>query len=165
MISAIHHIALATPDIDRAASEYTRLFNRPPDGAIAGRGARQVWFSTSNIRFALVAPDGAGDMGDRVRARLAEAGEGLWSIRFCVDQLEKAAQLFERRGLAPGAEYALPVEAGGAAAELRAQDLHGAADLGVATTLVAAQRPAPLAASAAGVGGLDHVVIRTADPE
>ena len=165
MISSIHHISLATPDIEAAARAYGLLFNRAPDGAIAAGGTRQVWFSTSNIRLALIAPDGAGAAGDAIRARLAAAGEGLWSIAYCVDDLDKTANLFERRGLAPGEEYALAVEDRGAAAPLRARNLSATATQGIEAVLVAAPRPAPARGPADAASGLDHVVIRTADPE
>ena len=166
MISSIHHIALATADIDAAMRAYTDLFNRAPDGVLAAGGTRQVWYSTSNIRFALVAPDGAGALGEAVSARLAATGEGLWSIAYCVDDLDKTANLFERRGLAPGAEYALPVEAhGGAAAGMRARNLAATATNGIESILLAAPRPAPVHGAADAASGLDHVVIRTADPE
>ncbi len=165
MITSIHHIALATADLDAAARDYALLFNRAPDTTIAAEGTRQVWFSTSNIRFALVAPDGAGALGESVRARLAAAGEGLWSIRYCVDDLDKTANLFERRGLAPGEEYALPAEDRGGATRLRARNLSAEATQGIESVLLAAPRPAPAQGPADAASGLDHVVIRTADPE
>jgi len=165
MIASIHHIALATADLDAAARDHALLFDRGPDGAIEAEGTRQVWFSTSNIRFALVAPDGAGAMGEAARARLAAAGEGLWSVAFCVDDLDKTANLFERRGLAPGAEYARAMEANGAASAVRARNLSVAATHGIETVLLATGRPAALPGAVAGASGLDHVVIRTADPE
>lgn len=165
MISSIHHIALATPEIEAAVRAYALLFNRAPDGAIEAEGTRQVWFSTSNIRFALIAPAGAGAQGEAVRARLASAGEGLWSICYCVGDLDKTANLFERRGLAPGDEYALAVEDRGAATCLRARNLSVAATQGIETILLAAPRPTPARGPADAASGLDHVVIRTADPE
>lgn len=163
MISSIHHIALATADIDAATQAYADLFNRAPDGAFVEGGTRQVWFSTSNIRLALIAPQGRGSLGEAVSARLAAAGEGLWSIAYCVDDLGKTANLFERRGLAPGAEHALPVEAHGAAVGMRARNL--SATHGIETILLAAPKPAPVHGAADAAAGLDHVVIRTADPE
>ncbi|MFO1135519.1 MAG: VOC family protein [Rhodoblastus sp.] len=165
MIVSIHHIALATLDIDAAARAYALLFNRAPDGAIAADGTRQVWFSTSNIRFALIAPDGAGALADAVRARLASSGEGLWSIGYCVDDLDKTANLFERRGLQPGPEHPLYVEDRGAAAAMRARNLSLEATQGIETILLAAPRPTAVRGPADAASGLDHVVIRTADPE
>ena len=165
MITSIHHIALATGDLDAASRAYAVLFARAPDGVIAAQGTRQAWFSTANIRFALVAPDGAGDLGDAARARLAAAGEGLWAICYCVDDLDKTANLFERRGLAPGAEYARAVESNGAASVVRARNLSVEATHGIESILLAAPKPAPLHGAADAASGLDHVVIRTADPE
>ena len=165
MLTSIHHVALATADLDAAARAYSLLFNRAPDGAFAAHGTRQVWFSTSNIRFALIAPDGAGGQGDAARARLAEAGEGLWSICYCVDDLDKAANLFERRGLAPAAEQTLAVAANGGAANVRARRLPVAATHGIEMILAAAPPPVRVQGAADAASGLDHLVIRTADPE
>ncbi|MFT4097875.1 MAG: hypothetical protein QM651_12190, partial [Rhodoblastus sp.] len=64
MITSIHHIALATADLDAATRDYALLFGRAADGVLSSAGARQAWFSTGNIRFALVAPEGAGAAGE-----------------------------------------------------------------------------------------------------
>lgn len=165
MITSIHHIALATADLDAAVGDYSLLFGRGPDDAFAAGGTRQAWFSTGNIRFALVAPEGAGAAGEATRARLAAAGEGLWSIAYCVDDLDKTASLFERRGLAPGVEETLPVDADGAATGVRGRRLPSDATCGIETILLAAPPPARVGGSSDAASGLDHVVIRTADPE
>lgn len=165
MITSIHHIALATADLDAATRDYALLFGRAADGVFSSAGARQAWFSTGNIRFALVAPEGAGAAGEAARTRLAAAGEGLWSIAYCVDDLDKTASLFERRGLRPGAEETLAVDAGDAAAGVRGRRLPGDATHGIETILLAAPPPARVGGPSDAASGLDHVVIRTADPE
>lgn len=165
MIHSIHHLSIAVPDLQAAMRDYALLFNRAPEGVIAAEGTRQAWFSTTNVRLALVEPAGAGADGDAVRARLATSGEGLWTIVFAVDDLEQAASLFARRGLAPGEPCDLAVERAGAAAALRAIHLSVEPTHGVATAIVAAPRNPRAVPSAAAVSGLDHVVIRTPDPE
>lgn len=165
MIASIHHIALATADLDAAVRDHAAMFGRPPDGEFAADGTRQAWFSTANIRYALIAPDGAGGQGEAVRKRLADAGEGLWSIAWRVDDLDRTADLFARRGLAPGDTQDLTIHANGGAQSVHARALSAEATHGVRSVLVAApEEPAP-APAAAAPHRLDHVVIRTADPE
>ena len=165
MITSIHHIALATADLDAAVRDHEQLFGRGPDGVFSADGARQAWFSTDNIRYALIAPDGAGAGGEAVRTRLSSAGEGLWSIVWSVDDLDRTADLFARRGLAPGEAQDLTIEAGGGAHVVPARALGTDATHGVPALLVAA--PAGLAPPPveAAPHRLDHVVIRTSDPE
>ncbi|MFO1167227.1 MAG: VOC family protein [Rhodoblastus sp.] len=165
MIASIHHIALATADLDAALRDHAAMFGRPPDGEIAADGTRQAWFSTANIRYALIAPDGAGGRGDAVRKRLSDAGEGLWSIAWRVDDLDRTADLFARRGLAPGEAQDLNIHGHGDAHTVRARALSVEATHGVQSVLVAAPPETAPAPVAAAPHRLDHVVIRTADPE
>lgn len=165
MIHSIHHLVVATPNLETAVADYEALFARPPDGAIETEGARQVWFSTTNVRFVLTAPSGPGAAGDAVRTRLGSNGEGLWRIAFGVDDLAKTSNLFERRGLTPGPSFAMPIEGRGGADAAPACSLALSATHGVEMALVEARRNPGVAAADAGVSGLDHVVIRTPDPE
>lgn len=164
MIHSIHHLSLVTSDIETAARDYAALLGRAPDGAIDADGARQVWFSTGNIRFALIAPDGAGPFADAARKWLAGKGEGLWEIAFAVDDLDKATHLYERRMLAPGAAFSRAMEKGGGVATARASRLGAWVAHGVDIVLVEAPRAAGPAAEPASVSALDHIVIRTPDP-
>jgi catechol 2,3-dioxygenase-like lactoylglutathione lyase family enzyme len=164
MIHSIDHLSIATPDLAEAARDYEVLLGRKPDGAIEAEGARQVWFSTANLRLALIAPAGEGPLGEAARKRLGDKGEGLWEIAFAVDDLGKTTNLFERRALAPGAEFARSVEANGAAATLRAARLGVWTSLGIDIVLVEAPRRTGAKGGPASVGQLDHVVIRTPDP-
>ena len=50
----------------------------------------------------VIAPDGAGAAGDRLRARLDEAGEGTWLAAFKVDDPSAAAKIAEGRQVAAG---------------------------------------------------------------
>lgn len=165
MIHSIHHLSIATPDIEIAARDYAVLLAREPDGAIEVDGTRQVWFSTTNVRLALVEPSGAGARGEAARRRLDDKGEGLWEIVFGVDDIARATTLFERRGLAPGEEYAHAIAAQDAPSALRASRLSAAATHGIDVVVAQAARNASVAPAEAGVAGLDHVVVRTPDPE
>lgn len=165
MIASIHHISLATADLDAATRDHALLFGRSPDAAFAADGTRQAWFATGNISYALIAPDGAGALGEKVRQRLSEAGDGLWRIGWRVEDLDRTADLFARRGLAPGEAQDLPVGFGGGAKGVAARVLGADATHGVESLLVAAPDQAAPSDATDAPFRLDHVVIRTADPE
>jgi len=107
---------------------------------LLGRGAVNGWLQTGNVGLTF----GAG-------------GDALSSMVFATSDLDKAARLLERRA-APseraGDRLVLPREAThGVPIELRERQEHAA--------------PSPLAGSdeAASISALDHVVVRTPNPE
>ncbi|MFO1116388.1 MAG: VOC family protein [Beijerinckiaceae bacterium] len=164
MIHSVHHLSIATADPDGAARDYELLLGRKPDGAFEAEGARQIWFSTSNLRLAIVSPTGEGPTGEAARTRLADKGEGLWEIAFGVADLSATMKLFERRALAPGAVFARSVQARNKAEPLRASRLGAWTSHGLDIVLVEAPKHAGEKGAQAGMSGLDHVVIRTPDP-
>lgn len=148
MITGLHHVALVVRDLDAAASAYRRLLDVEPMRQ-DGDGARRAWFWLDNMGLEVIAPDGEGPSGDRVRARLDEAGEGLWLVAFAAAELEADARLCERRGLVVSerTERAVmfePASTGGVQVALMGFP-----------PLPSRARP-PLSA-------LDHVVVRTAN--
>jgi catechol 2,3-dioxygenase-like lactoylglutathione lyase family enzyme len=133
-------------DLEAAADGYARLLGAAPQGQDGG-GAKRAWFWLDNIGLELIAPDGEGATGDRVRARLAEAGEGLWLVAFASDDLDGDTRLCERRGLTnPGRTE-------------RATIFEPATTGGTMVALMGFPRPASQAKGE--IRGLDHVVIRT----
>lgn len=162
MIEAIDHVAVAVADLDRAATAWQALLGRAPDWREEAAGARHAWFQVDGVAIDLVQPEGAGESGDRVRARLAAAGEGLWGLAFAVDDLEETRRVLARRGA--------PV---GEAADLLSTDawklafVDAAATHGVPVALAERSRGSPPADPAGpdAVAGLDHVVIHTPDAE
>ena len=164
MIHSIHHLSLVTNDLETAAADYGALLGRAPDGAIDADGSRQVWFSTGNIRLALVSPHGAGAFAEAARKRLAEKGEGLWEIALAVDDLDKARHLYERRMLAPGDTFARAMQGAGGVSHLRTSALGALSGLGVDVVLVETPHAGGPPAAPASIAGLDHIVIRTPDP-
>jgi catechol 2,3-dioxygenase-like lactoylglutathione lyase family enzyme len=148
VITGLHHVAMVVRDFDAAAAGYERLLGVAPQRQ-DGDGAKRAWFWLANIGLEVIAPDGAGAAGDRLRARLDAAGEGLWLVAFTVADLDAAARLFERRGLAISrrTERAVMFE----------PDSTG----GVQVALMGFP---PLPSQARGsVVELDHVVVRTAN--
>jgi catechol 2,3-dioxygenase-like lactoylglutathione lyase family enzyme len=102
-------------------------------------------------------------MHARIAAQLKARGEGLASVSFRVDDLDRAARRASQVGLGPGA-----IGAGGEGEETwRTVRLDDAACAGVKTFLIERDgAPPPKDAPAAGaIDGLDHLVIRTPSAE
>ncbi len=151
MITGLDHLAVAVEDVDAAAGAYRRLLGREP-ALQPGDGADRAWFHFPNMALEVIAPAGHGAAGDRVRARLDAAGEGVWICAFAVDDLAAATRLLARRGL--------EVEPRGTLARVRAAGLD---------MLLTPARSAPVApvigAQAAAVAALDHVVVHSPNPD
>jgi len=98
VITGLHHVAIVVRDLDAAAQAYERMLSVPPM-AQDGGGAQRAWFWLDNMGLEVIAPEGEGPSGDRVRKRLDEAGEGVWLLAFTTADLESDARLCERRGL------------------------------------------------------------------
>jgi len=148
VITGLHHIAIVVRDFEAARSGYARLLGVEPM-AQDGDGAQRAWFWLDNMGLEVIAPAGEGPASVRVRARLDEAGEGVWLIAFTVADLRAAAALCERRGLAVSERTE------------RAVMFEQASTGGVQIALMGFP-PLP---SRAGppLSALDHVVVRTAN--
>lgn len=138
MIDALDHIVLAAPSLGAAVADYQLLLDRRADAAS---------FRLANMRLDLRVSDSAG-------------GEGLAALGFAVADLEKAQRLLQQRALpatrAEGSLHIAPAATHGFAISVLARN--PGAD---------APQPSPLAAAEpdTAVTGLDHVVIRSPNPE
>lgn len=148
MINALDCITVGVASPDAAQQAYAVLLGHSP--AAEGAPARM---QLANVRLEFV-------------AKPSSADEGLAGIAFAVADLAKARHLLQRRGM----RLHLADGDGGAAAGR----LHVATDSthGVPVSLVERKPPAAGDAPAsigaghdAAVSGLDHVVIRTPNPE
>jgi len=142
----LDHVTVAVRDADAAADAYQRLLGLAPDREDGG-GAKRAWFRFPNMALEVIGPDGEGAAGDRVRAWLDANGEGVWILAFAAHDLDAAARLAERRGLAVSdrTPRAILLEPKGLAG-LQVLFFDG---------------PAPPASVSGPVAGLDHVVVRT----
>jgi catechol 2,3-dioxygenase-like lactoylglutathione lyase family enzyme len=147
MITALSHavIAVPAPDLAAAVQGYGVLFDRVAEA----QDARSS-FRLANLRLDLV---------------VAEAdGAGLHALGFAVADLATSARLLARRNLPVG-----PPRQTAAAGALLVADRQ--ATHGVRLMFSAPGEAAPLTSAAAGedssraVTGLDHLVIRTPNPE
>ena len=150
MITGLHHVAVVVRELAPAASAYERLLGTTPV-AQDGGGAKRAWFWLDNMGLEIIAPDGEGPSGDRVRAQLGSAGEGVWLVAFAAGDFDATARLCERRGLAVSERTD------------RAVMFEPASTGGVQVALM---NFPPLPSRRTGqVAALDHVVIRTANPD
>jgi catechol 2,3-dioxygenase-like lactoylglutathione lyase family enzyme len=172
MITGLDHIVIAVRDLSAAAAAYETLLGRPPGWRAEAHdgGAEVAAFGLANVSLELIAPSREGPMAERLRAVLDTEGEGLASLAFAVDDIERAHRRLARVGLDPE-----PIAAGesvdrlsGARRRWRRTRASTRTTHGVRLFLIQPDTPpraAPVAAEPTAVTGLDHVVIRTPDPE
>lgn len=173
MINWLDHVVIAVRDLDAAVRAYETLLGRRPSwrSDAHGGGGEVATFGLANVAVELMAPAGDGAMAQRLHAVLDAQGEGLASIAFAVDDIESAHRRLARVGLDPEPIVAAESvdHASGARRRWRRTRAATQATHGVRIFLMQQDAPAPssalLAPTSAAVTGLDHVVIRTPDPE
>lgn len=154
MITGFDHVVIAVRDIAAGVAAYEILLDARAEMREAD-GVATALFSTANMTLELMAPIGAGETADRLRASL-EDGEGLKSLVLATRDLEALHKRAARVGLEP--------EEMGYAEGYRRFRAGKTRTHGV--RLFCLERDAPMETPMArGVLGIDHVVIRTPDPE
>jgi len=151
LILGLDHTTQVVTDLPAAVARHTLLFNQPP--AAEGSTPALAWaqFRLANTALVLVQPLGA---PDALATHLAPAtAPALGAAAFAVAEPEHAARLLERRGL-PSLGPALPW-LGRPATPLAPE-----AARGLSLLLLPPAAPAP-----ASETRLDHLVIRSANPE
>jgi catechol 2,3-dioxygenase-like lactoylglutathione lyase family enzyme len=148
MIHALDHIVLSANALEAAVAGYEVLLGRRADRSAESRDATPLSIQLANVRLELA-------------AATAGAAEGLSALAFAVADIGKARQLLERRALRPSSTDASRV------LHITPEATHN-----VAIALVErAPGPAcrPLSSTTgepdAAVAQLDHVVIRSPNPE
>jgi catechol 2,3-dioxygenase-like lactoylglutathione lyase family enzyme len=169
VISGLDHVVVLVNDIEAGTEPYTALFARAPAWRNAGDGAERVLFTLDNMTLELMAPIGEGDAANRIRAVLAEQGEGLASICFATPDIAKMHRRLDRLTLKPEpvAEVESRDAASGATLSWKRTRAATAATHGVRLFFLQLAKPRPrsVPTAAAPITALDHVVISTADPE
>jgi len=172
MITRLDHVVIAVDDLAAGVAAYRTLLGRALSWRTEahGGGAEIAAFGLANVALEIMAPSGDGPIAGRLRAVLAAQGEGLASIALAVDDIEHAYRRLQRVALDPE-----PIVAGesidrpsGARRRWRRTRASTTATHGVRIFLMEQAPPPPaavLADDAAAVTGLDHVVIRTPDPD
>ncbi|MGD9837427.1 MAG: VOC family protein [Afipia sp.] len=169
MITGLDHAVILVRDIEAGVAGYQTLLGCAPAWRAQSNGAASAIFTLDNTSVELMAPSGAGEAADRVRAALDKQGEGLASLAFAVDDIVKAHHRLTRLGLAPeeiGEGASTELSSGQRLTWKRtrasAESTHG-------IRLFFLQRNGKLARSKetarAAVSMLDHLVIATPDPD
>ena len=101
MISGLDHVVILVEEIGKGTDAYQTLLGRNPSWRTSGEGAARVLFTLENITLELVAPDGDGAAGDRIREAMKATGHGLASICFATPDIAKMHRRLERVALKP----------------------------------------------------------------
>jgi catechol 2,3-dioxygenase-like lactoylglutathione lyase family enzyme len=170
----LDHVIVAVRDLGAAERTYARLLGRSASwrGEHPGLGTENALFRAGEAYLELLAP--AAGAGDWLRRRLDERGEGLVGLALATADADACAKALAERGLHPAAPargIGRDVESG-AFREWRNVMLPPAETRGVVIFGIehrSAEELLPEVPPAgppeAAVHGIDHVVIRSADPE
>ena len=169
MITGLDHAVILVSDIAAGELAYQTLFARTPAWRNTGDGADRVLFTLDNMTLELMSPNGDGVTADRIRAVLAEQGEGLASLCFRASDILKMHRRLDRLTLNP--EPVAEVESrdaiSGATLSWKRTRAATEATRGVRLFFLelAKERPLSVRTAPASITAMDHVVISTADPE
>jgi catechol 2,3-dioxygenase-like lactoylglutathione lyase family enzyme len=169
VITGLDHVVVLVNDIEAGAATYELLFARAPAWRSSGDDAETVLFTLDNMTLELMSPNGEGASADRVRAVLAEQGEGLASICFSTSDIARMHRRLDRLALQPEpvAEVESRDTATGATLSWKRTRAATEATRGVRLFFLklASERPRSAATAEAPITAMDHVVISTGDPE
>jgi catechol 2,3-dioxygenase-like lactoylglutathione lyase family enzyme len=176
VLDRLDHVILAVRGLDAAAAAYARLLGRGVSwrGEHPGAGTANALFRLDNTYLELLTATGDGPVGRALAAWLDLHGEGLLGLAFGTADADACRGWLSAQGLEPE-----PVERGlgrdlesGAFRRWRRVPLPLARTRGVLlfavehTSPAELLPPAPLAGGgASAVQALDHVVVRSSDPE
>jgi catechol 2,3-dioxygenase-like lactoylglutathione lyase family enzyme len=169
MITGLDHIVLLAHDIDAATATHETLLGQRPAWRTSGDGVETAIFTLANMSLEIMAPSGDGATAERVRARLSEQGEGLASLCFKVDGIDRFQRRLKRLGLAPEGVTQSGSTNATDGATLAWKRTRTAVDAthGVRLFFLEPEgaRPRSQTSATAPITGLDHVVISTHEPE
>ena len=169
MITGLDHVVVLTSDIEAAVSAYGTLFGCAPSWRYSGDGATRALFTLDNTTLELTAPDGDGEAGSRIRAVLAEQGEGIASLCFRTADIGKMHRRLDRLTLKPEPVAAVESRDDTSGARMAWQRTRTATDATRGIRLffleLSGERPRSAVSADAPITAMDHVVVSTADPE
>ena len=169
MITALDHVVVLTPDIAAGKNAYQTLLGRAPSWSYTGGGAARALFTLDNMTLELVAPDGEGEDTSRIRAVLAEQGEGLASLCFRTNDIAKMHRRLDRLTLKPEPVAEVKARDDASGATLSWKRTRAATDSAHGVRLffleLASERPRSATTAEAPITSMDHIVVATSDPE
>lgn len=152
MIIGLDHVVIAVRDLASGVAAYEILLNRQAAAQRETEGVATAIVATSNLAVELMSPVGASEGAERLRAAL-EGGEGIKSLVFAVSDIDRMHRRCERVALEPEAIVERETWRSFRASTERT---HGVRLFFLQHRV----RGAPVDGA-----GLDHIVIRTPDPE
>jgi catechol 2,3-dioxygenase-like lactoylglutathione lyase family enzyme len=168
VITGLDHVVVLVGDIAAATAACQTLFARAPAWRYSD-GADRVMFTLDNTTLELVSPNGEGAVADRIRAVMAEQGEGLASLGFRTDNIGKLHRRLDRLALKPEPVTTAESRDAGSGTVLAWKRTRAATEATRGVRLffleLASERRLSVETTAAPVIAMDHVVIATADPE
>jgi len=169
VITGLDHVVILVSDIAAATAAYQTLFARSPAWRNGDDGAERVLFTLDNVTLELMAPDGNSANADRIRAVLAEQGEGLASLCFRTSDIAKMHRRLDRLTLKPEpvTEAESRDAASGASISWKRTRAATSATRGVRMFFLelAKERPLSVRTTVASITAMDHIVVSTSDPE
>jgi catechol 2,3-dioxygenase-like lactoylglutathione lyase family enzyme len=104
VIDRLDHVIVGVRDLDAAHGRYAALLGREASwrGEHPGAGSVNALFPLANTSLELLAPAGAGPVGDWLRAELDADGEGVRGLAFGTCDLEAVLARLRASGLEVG---------------------------------------------------------------
>jgi catechol 2,3-dioxygenase-like lactoylglutathione lyase family enzyme/predicted enzyme related to lactoylglutathione lyase len=169
MITTLDHTNILVHDLDTGIAAYREVLAREPAFRVRTDGIESAFFILDNATLRITAPNGEGTLGARVRAALAERGEGLSGLDFAVDDIEKSHRRLRRISLQPDqvADVTCSDLTTGTTLSWRRSGLPAEQSHGMLISfskLLSEAQPSPATASAT-VRRMDLVVVATDEPE
>lgn len=176
MFTRLDHVIVAVSDLSEATSDYCTVLGRDPSwrGEHPGQGSANALFRLENGYLELLAPQGAGVIGDVIRQKLAASGEGLFGFALECDDADACVALLRERGMTPSE----PMDGSGrdasTGAERRWRNVYLPAEETRGVPIFAIQHLSPPEAlpeatptggDAAAAREFDHIVVMTKDAD
>jgi catechol 2,3-dioxygenase-like lactoylglutathione lyase family enzyme len=169
VITGLDHVVVLTSDIEAGTRAYRTLLGRAPSWRYSGAGAARALFTLDNTTLELTAPDGDGEAAQRIRAAMAETGEGLASLCFRTGDIGRIHRRLERLTLKPEPVADVDSRDDASGAHLAWKRTRAATDTTRGVRLffleLANERPRSTVVADAPITSMDHVVVATSDPE
>jgi catechol 2,3-dioxygenase-like lactoylglutathione lyase family enzyme len=167
MLNRFDHVTFVVRDVAQATASYTALLGAAPTwrGADPDLGTRSALFGLSNGMIELVGPRDDAPEAEGMRLWLEQHGDGLQALAFGTPDADSCSATLRERGLrATPPQSGEPIAEDGTPRSYRSVLLSPRSARGL--SLLAVERPDPqqlLAAS--GETAIDHVVIRSREPD
>jgi catechol 2,3-dioxygenase-like lactoylglutathione lyase family enzyme len=174
MLTRFDHLTIAARELEPALDRYQQLFGLRASwrGTHSELGTHNALFALGNAWIELVAPQPGAAEAEGLQLWLNEHGEGLQAIAFGTDDAAACSAALRERGIrATPPQPGIAVGGDGSTRHYRTVELSPRQTRGVSIVIVerdAAQRSALSASAAVGADScdaLDHLVVRTADPD